>query len=158
MEEICFWSPDEVPYGGLSNLFPRPIVIDGKSYRSAEHAIKSAQARDAEVKFWLESAPTPSLAAAGGGSLSVSEQVERWEDVRLHQMRRILMAKFSQHADLRATLFTTGDANIVELAPYDDEINRFWSRIEGSDKGANWLGVMLVELRADLKRAEVLET
>jgi predicted NAD-dependent protein-ADP-ribosyltransferase YbiA (DUF1768 family) len=49
-------------------------------------------------------------------------------------------------------LLSTGEATIVELAPDDDPVNRFWSRVAGSGVGENWLGRLLMDLRADLER------
>jgi ribA/ribD-fused uncharacterized protein len=150
--DVTFWAPEEVPFGALSNLYPRPIVLDGVGYRTAEHAIKAAEARRPEVRDWLASAPTAELAALAGGVLPAAERVPGWTEQRLSVMRKILAAKFRQHADLRALLLSTGKATIVELAPDDDPVNRFWSRVAGGGVGENWLGRLLMDLRADLER------
>jgi ribA/ribD-fused uncharacterized protein len=150
--EVTFWAPEEVPFGALSNLYPRPIVLDGVGYPTAEHAIKAAEARRPEVREWLAAAPSAELAALAGGLLPAGERVPGWSGRRLDVMRRILAAKFQQHADLGALLLSTGEAAIVELAPDDDPVNRFWSRVAGSGIGENWLGRLLVELRATLRQ------
>ena len=151
MSEIAFWLPDEVPFGALSNLYPRPIVLDSIGYRTAEHAYKAAQARRPEVRQWLADAPTAELVAIAGGGLPAAETIEGWNELRLAVMRRVLGAKFRQHADLKALLLSTGERGIVELAPDDDAINRFWSRIAASGIGENRLGRLLMELRAELR-------
>lgn len=152
MNEVTFWAPEEVPFGALSNLYPRPVTVDGVEYRTAEHAIKAAEALRPEVRDWLASAPTAELAALAGGVLPASETAPGWNDRRLAVMRTILAAKFRQHADLRDLLLSTGEATIVELAPDDDPVNRFWSRVAGSGAGENWLGRLLMDLRAELRR------
>ena len=151
MSEVCFWLPDEVPFGAFSNLYPRSIVLDGITYRTAEHAIKAAQARRPDVRQWLADAPTAELAALAGGVLPEGETIEDWDTSRLSVMRRVLQAKFSQHADLADLLLSTGEQSIVELAPDDDPVNRFWSRIAETAIGQNWLGRLLMERRGDLR-------
>lgn len=148
---VCIWDPAEPQYGALSNLFARPIEVNGVHYRSAEHAIKALQARNDEVRSWILNAPSPALAAAAGGALTAAESVDGWDEIKLDVMGRILEAKFSQHEDLAMLLLSTGDRAIVELALTDDEVNRFWSEIEGSGAGENWLGRMLMEVRTKLR-------
>ena len=63
-------------------------------------------------------------------------------------MRRVLHAKFAQHQDLRELLISTGTARLVESASVDNPVNRFWGEVNGV--GKNMLGVMLMELRAEL--------
>ncbi|CAK0770616.1 Riboflavin biosynthesis intermediates N-glycosidase (modular protein) [uncultured Gammaproteobacteria bacterium] len=59
-----------------------------------------------------------------------------------------LRAKFTQHEDLRELLLSTGDAKLIESATVDNEVNRLWGEVNGV--GRNMLGVLLMELRADL--------
>ncbi len=152
MSEVAFWMPDQEPFGALSNLYPRAFCLGGIEYKTAEHAYKVTQVRRPEVKRWLADAPTAELVAIAGGGLPASETVEGWSERRLSVMRQVLDAKFRQHADLRALLLSTGERTIVELAPDDDAINRFWSRIGNSGIGVNWLGRLLIELRGELRR------
>jgi len=53
------------------------------------------------------------------------------------------------HDDLRALLLSTGDAVLVECALEDSVPNRFWSKVNG--EGMNMLGVLLMELRSELR-------
>jgi hypothetical protein len=64
-------------------------------------------------------------------------------------MRRVVEAKFLQHADLAATLLLTGDARIVEAATVDNEVNRRWGEVNGV--GTNWLGLILMEVRGAIR-------
>ena len=153
-DDAVFWDPADEPYGGLSNLYGRPILLDGVVYRTAEHAIKAAQAKRPEVRQWLMDAPTPELASIAGGGLPDGETVEGWDAMRLPVMRSVLEAKFAQHDDLAQLLASTASRRIVELAPSDDPINRFWSEIEGTGLGENWLGRLLMEVRASLPAFE----
>lgn len=152
LRDIRFWLPDRKPYGALSNLFARPMVFEGVRYKTAEHAYKAAQARRPEVRRWLMSAPTAELVAAAGERLPNSETLAGWSRMRIPVMRSILKAKFSQHEDLRRLLSSTGESRLVEWAPEDNAINRFWSEIKGSGAGENHLGRLLMALRAQLRR------
>jgi hypothetical protein len=67
-------------------------------------------------------------------------------------MRRVLRAKFTQHADLRELLLSTGDARLVEVATIDNEVNRLWGEVNGI--GKNMLGVMLMELREQIRQPD----
>jgi ribA/ribD-fused uncharacterized protein len=69
-----------------------------------------------------------------------------WEKVKDDVMREAVRAKFLQHADLRATLLATGDAQIVEHTKNDS----YWG--DGGDgSGKNMLGRILMEVRAELR-------
>jgi hypothetical protein len=75
-----------------------------------------------------------------------------WSKIKFDRMRQVLRAKFTQHMDLRDLLLSTGDARLVESATVDNPVNRLWGEVNGS--GKNMLGVMLMELREQL-RAEL---
>ena len=67
-------------------------------------------------------------------------------------MRRAVRAKFEAHEDLQTLLLSTGDKKIVEAATRDD----FWGC--GADgSGKNWLGRILMELRAELQAQKNLQ-
>lgn len=67
--------------------------------------------------------------------------------MKIAVMRKAVHAKFTQHADLAAALLATGDAKIVEHTDNDD----YWG--DGGDgSGKNWLGKILMEVRADLQQ------
>jgi ribA/ribD-fused uncharacterized protein len=72
-----------------------------------------------------------------------------WASVKDNVMREAVLAKFRQHADIRATLLGTGDALLVEHTRND----RYWG--DGGDgTGRNMLGTILMETREQL-RSEV---
>lgn len=151
--DLHFWKPESKPYGALSNLFPRKVVFEGGVYRTAEHAYKAAQARRSEVRQWLKDAPTAELVALAGERLPRSETARGWEKARIPTMRRILEAKFTEHEDLKRLLLSTGNRRLVEWAPEDNEVNRFWSEVRGSGVGRNMLGRLLMDLRRSLRQS-----
>jgi ribA/ribD-fused uncharacterized protein len=146
--EIRFYRANEKPYGAFSNLFRRPIVFDGIEYPTSEHAYQAGKARKEAVRDWILSAPTPSLAAMAAHGLYVWDVVPNWAQIKFERMRRVLHAKFTQHADLRELLLSTGEVRLVEAGTMDNAVNRLWGEVDG--KGQNMLGVMLMELRSQL--------
>jgi ribA/ribD-fused uncharacterized protein len=157
-DEIRFYRANEKPYGALSNLFPSPVVFEGREFPTAEHAYQAGKARKDEVREWILSAPSPSLVAMAAHGLYTWDIVPKWSQIKFDRMRAVLRAKFTQHQDLAKLLISTGDARIVEVGRVANGVNRTWGEVNG--KGLNMLGVLLMELRAELKhgRTERHET
>jgi ribA/ribD-fused uncharacterized protein len=64
-------------------------------------------------------------------------------------MRKAVLAKFTQHEDLRAILLGTGDAVLIEHTEKDS----YWG--DGGDgSGQNRLGHILMSVRAELRRQQ----
>jgi len=72
-------------------------------------------------------------------------------------MRRAIWFKFTQNYDMKQTLLDTKDAILAESSPYDD----FWGiKLHPNDprardphqwQGTNWLGILLQEVRREIK-------
>ena len=67
-------------------------------------------------------------------------------------MYKVLIAKFTQHEDLKEQLIATGNSFLVEHTKRD----KYWG--DGGDggndtKGRNMLGKLLVRVRNELKKA-----
>lgn len=150
--EIRFYRANEKPYGAFSNLFPRPVVFDGCEFPTAEHAYQAGKARKKNVREWILSAPTPSLVAMAAHGLYTWDIVPNWSEIKFDRMRAVLRAKFTQHEDLAELLISTGDARIVEVGRVANGVNRTWGEVNG--KGLNMLGVLLMEIRAELKQGK----
>jgi ribA/ribD-fused uncharacterized protein len=149
MDEIRFYRANEKPYGPLSNLYRRPIVFEGEEFATSEHAYQAGKARKPEVRRWLMSAPSPSLLAMAAHGLYYWDIAPGWSTTKFDRMRAVLRAKFNQHLDFRELLLSTGEARLVESATVDNEVNRLWGEVNGV--GRNMLGVMLMDLRAELR-------
>jgi len=76
------------------------------------------------------------------------EVVPRWSQTKYERMRLVLRAKFTQHEDLRAILLSAGDAKWLKPGVPTMRSNRTWGEVNG--RGLNKLGILLMELRADL--------
>lgn len=75
-----------------------------------------------------------------------------WEQVKFNIMLDIVLAKFHQHKDLSEALLDTGDATLIEGNTWHDTT---WGVCNGV--GTNWLGKILMMVRAQLKLEAQLE-
>lgn len=155
VEELRFYRASERPYGAFSNLYRRDVDFEGETFPTSEHAYQAGKARKAAVRKWLMEAPSPALLAMAAHGLYYWDIAPGWSTSKFDRMRRVLYAKFTQHTDLRELLLSTGDARLVESATVDNEVNRLWGEVNGV--GRNMLGVLLMELRSEL-RAEAEKT
>lgn len=153
--EISFYRANEKPYGGFSNLYRRALVFEGCEFPSAEHAYQAGKARKASVRDWLLSAPTPAHVAMAAHGLYSWDVVPNWATTKCDRMKQVLLAKFTQHQDLRELLLSTGTATLVEEGRVNNAVNRFWGRVNG--QGQNQLGVLLMEVRAELRLSQRAE-
>lgn len=153
MSEIRFYRANEKPYGAFSNLFKREFTFEDETYATAEHAYQAGKARKPEVRAWLMAAPSPSLLAMAAHGLYVWDIAPDWSKIKFDRMKRILVAKYSQHEDLKQLLLSTGNARLVESATVDNAVNRLWGEVNGV--GKNMLGQLLMEVRAELASAKL---
>lgn len=150
--DISFYRANEKPYGAFSNLFRRPMEFEGHVYPTAEHAYQAGKARKDEVREWILSAPTPSLVAMAAHGLYTWDIVPEWSRTKFDRMRKVLSAKFTQYEDLKELLLLTGNARLVEAGRTDNAVNRMWGEVNG--KGQNMLGVLLMEVRDEIRAQE----
>jgi len=145
---IKFYRANERPYGVFSNLYRCQVDFEGKIYPTAEHAYQAGKALKPTVRDWILAAPTPALAAMAAHGLYVWDVVPNWQSIKYDRMRAVLRAKFLQHPNLASLLLSTGAARLVEAGRVNNAVNRLWGEVDGA--GQNMLGVMLMELRAEL--------
>jgi hypothetical protein len=133
---IRFYSVTDA-YGEFSNFAAYPIVLDGKKWPTSEHYFQAQKFEDASVREHVRAARTPMIAAQRGRDRSKKLRKD-WDRARDAVMEKALIAKFTQHEDLRALLLGTGDAPLIEHTANDDS----WG--DGGDgSGANRLGILL---------------
>ena len=148
-DEIRFYRSNEQPYGAFSNLYRRDVELDGVVYPTAEHAYQAGKARKPAVREWLMAAPSPALLAMAAHGLYYWDIIPGWSTGKFDRMRRVLLAKFSQHEDLKQLLLSTGNVRLVESATIDNEVNRLWGEVNAV--GRNMLGTLLMEVRQQLR-------
>lgn len=135
----------------LSNFWEEPFEIGGRVVPTAEHAYQAQKAPPGHgpVKDLILKASTPGHAKRLGKRAKLRDD---WETVKVPIMRKILAAKFSEGSELAAKLVATGDEHLVEGNTWGD---RFWGCTRepfgnGTWIGANTLGILLMERRAEL--------
>jgi ribA/ribD-fused uncharacterized protein len=150
--DIPFYRSNEKPYGAFSNLLRRTMVFEGREYPTAEHAYQAGKARKEAVREWILSAPSPSLVAMAAHGLYTWDINPDWSRTKFDRMRDVLRAKFTQHEDLKQLLLSTRNSRLVEAGRTDNPVNRTWGEVNG--KGLNMLGVLLMEVREEIRQAE----
>ncbi len=143
--EIKFYKTNE-PYGCFSNFSPHPIFVDGTTWPTSEHYFQAQKFEDGQYRFQIQTAKSPMDAAHMGRNRDVPLR-KNWEEIKVDVMRRALWAKVMQHAEVRETLLSTGDAVIIEHTKNDT----FWA--DGGDgSGENLLGRLWMEIRTELTK------
>jgi ribA/ribD-fused uncharacterized protein len=135
-------------HGCFSNFYRARIFLDGKHWPTSEHYFQAQKYHGTPREEEIRLAKTPSVAASLGRSRK--HPIRRdWESAKENVMYAALVAKFTQHEDLRAILLGTGDAVLVEHTANDD----YWG--DGGDgHGRNRLGHLLMRLRGELRQQE----
>ena len=135
-------------YGCFSNFSRHPVFLKGKRWPTSEHYFQAQKFAGTPREEQVRQAKSPMIAARMGRSRKHPLRPD-WERVKDAVMREAVLAKFTQHADLRATLLATGDAVLVEHTRNDD----YWG--DGGDgHGKNKLGKILMSVRDELRGRE----
>lgn len=146
MRVIKFYKVNE-PYGCFSNFAAYPIEVDGKVWPTSEHYFQAQKFAGTEFEEEIRQVRSPMIAARMGRGRRKPLRAD-WESVRDKVMRRAVLAKFTQHEELRGILLGTGDAMLVEHTRNDS----YWG--DGGDgRGRNMLGQILVSVREELRGA-----
>jgi ribA/ribD-fused uncharacterized protein len=132
-------------YHEFSNFSPHGVEMDGLWYPTVEHYFQAMKFPGHEHAEKIRLAAKPAIAKQLGRSRSVQLR-EDWEDIKIDVMRAAVRKEFTTHAELTQLLLETGDEELVEAAPAD----YFWGRGK-SGTGQNWLGRILMEVRAELR-------
>jgi N-glycosidase YbiA len=143
---ILFYSTRD-EYGCFSNFSAHPIFLKKKRWRTSEHYFQAQKFAGTPDEEELRMCPKPMLVAQMGRDRKRPLRRD-WESVKNRIMKEALHAKFTQHEDLKAILLGTGDAKLVEHTANDS----YWA--DGGDgSGQNWLGILLMQLREELRAA-----
>mmetsp|Transcript_34740 Transcript_34740/g.61137 ORF Transcript_34740/g.61137 Transcript_34740/m.61137 type:complete len:168 (-) Transcript_34740:43-546(-) len=136
------------PYGYFSNFHLSPITLKGKVWPTTEHYFQAMKYEGDPREELIRNASTPGKAASYGRSKSVPLRAD-WEAIKYGVMREAVLAKFTQHEDLKRLLLETGNMRLYEHTTND----RTWG--DGGDgTGLNWLGKVLEEVRAEIRGQE----
>ena len=146
-DPIRFYSTGD-NYGCFSNFSAHPVFYDGQTWPTSEHCFQGQKFLNPKDRQAIRKANSPMIATRLGRDRKRPLRRD-WESVKIGLMRAIVLAKFSQHDELRATLLATGDAKIIEHTDRD----AFWGD-GGNGSGKNWLGRILMEVREQLREDE----
>lgn len=143
-------------YRWLSNFWPAQVVFGGLVFASTENAYQAAKCDLVDDRKALSEVGGLSAGAAKRFGQTVMLSPLWNDDVAFAVMRDLNRQKFSpsRNAALSARLLATGDALLVEGNTWHD--NRWGSCSCGKFKectlpGMNWLGMILMQVRSELK-------
>ena len=144
---IQFYSVSD-EYGEFSNFAAFSIKLKGKRWPTSEHYFQAQKFKDVGHQEEIRKAKTPMIAARLGRDRKKKLRRD-WDSVRDNVMREAVLAKFTQHKELKAILLATGEAKLVENTAND----AYWG--DGGDgSGKNMLGRILMEVRDKLRVVE----
>ena len=139
---IRFYDRDE-PYYEFTNFYQAPIILDDKTWPTTEHYFQAQKFIGTSYSEMIRKFDRPRQAFDLSRNPTVSRWRRKdWEDIKIDIMRKALLAKFTQHKDLRQLLLHTEGRYLIEHTPYD----KFWGN-GGDDSGENHLGLLLMEIR-----------
>jgi ribA/ribD-fused uncharacterized protein len=145
MSEIIQFYRVSEEHGCFSNFSRHSIWLKGKRWPTSEHYFQAQKFAGTEHEEAIRQAKSPMIAARMGRDRKKPLRRD-WEAVKDDIMREAVRAKFTQHADLREILLSTGTATLVEHTVND----AYWG--DGGDgSGRNMLGRILMEVREELR-------
>ena len=166
LKYLFFWGHQPRKDGSIgdscfSQWWQSAFTVDGTEYKTAEHWMMAQKARlfnDEETLAKIIAAKTPAEAKKLGRAVRNFNPAQ-WDAHKYAFVKIGNVHKFSQHADLKAYLLTTGDLVIVEASPVDN----IWGIGMAKDnpdvqnpakwKGENLLGFALMEVRDELRQS-----
>jgi hypothetical protein len=160
LKYIFFWghtskNNESVGKFVFSQWFPSPFVVDGVTFKTAEHWMMAQKARlfnDEDSFNKIVAADKPGLVKDLGRQIKGFDE-GIWSEEKFRIVKEGNAHKFNQHPNLKDFLLATGVAVIVEASPND----AIWGiglpqdvpEIENPHRwrGLNLLGFALMEVR-----------
>jgi ribA/ribD-fused uncharacterized protein len=144
LKVIKFYHQEE-KYGCFSNFARYPLELKGKVWPTSEHYFQAQKFTGTRYEEEIRLAKTPKIAAEMGRDRKKPLRPD-WETVKDDVMREAVLAKFTQHSELRKILLDTGEVMLVEHTANDS----YWGD-GGHGRGKNMLGKILMEVRDRLR-------
>jgi ribA/ribD-fused uncharacterized protein len=126
----------------LSNFY---VEDDGLTN---EHRFQAAKAVDYGQRLWVLNSRTPQQAKLRGNRVRLRED---WEDVKEDVMLDLLRTKFAPGSKLALRLISTRGLVLEEGNTWGDT---YWGVDLHSGEGKNRLGVLLMQVRGELRKLE----
>jgi ribA/ribD-fused uncharacterized protein len=138
---INFYRTNEVPYGVFSNFAKYPIKLKDKIWPTTEHYFQAQKFANTPHEETMRNVKTAAEVAKAGRDRSLPLRQD-WNEVKEQVMEEALVAKFTQHSQLKKVLLDTKNAVLVEHTSNDS----YWA--DGGDgSGQNRLGFLLMKIR-----------
>lgn len=132
-------------YRFLSNFYPSVVSLDGMKFSTVEHAYQAAKTANLDDRLFISMLDTPGQAKRAGRKVTLRRD---WERIKEQVMLDLLRQKFAREP-LRGKLLATGHVTIQEGNNWGD---RYWGISPvGSGQGKNRLGILLEEVRRELR-------
>eukprot|EP01080_Neovahlkampfia_damariscottae_P006951 gene6951-11113_t len=129
----------------FTNFTDHQISIENKTWATSEHYFQAKKYEGTKYEEIVRNAKTPSEAKSLGNSRQLPLRKD-WEEVKEDFMFKAILAKFTQHEDLKQILLETNDLYLNEKAP-----DSYWGDgMNGS--GLNRLGYVLMKVRDEIKK------
>lgn len=139
-------------YYQFTNFFRSPIELDGKRWPTTEHYFQAQKFVGTPLVEIIRQKERPREIFEFARKSS-SQCRKDWKEVRIQVMRKALMAKFTQHDNLRQLLVGTGQRQLIKHTENDN----FWA--DGGDGfGENQLGKLLMEVQDKFPKAEIMNS
>ena len=136
-------------YSFLSNFYPCVIDLDGEAYPTVEHAFQAAKTENPDQRRSIRENQSAVAAKQRGKRVTLRPD---WDQVRFGIMETLVRQKFTRYADLREKLLATGDSELIEGNTWRDITwGAVWNQDKGRWVGQNYLGRILMKVRAELK-------
>ena len=148
MKEIKFYKVND-DYGFMSNFAPYPFSDGRKNWPTSEHYFQAQKFLVPLIQEKIRQIVSPMDAALEGRNRQNPLRTD-WEEVKDKVMLQALRMKFSQNPEIAKGLVATGDAILIEHTRNDD----YWA--DGGDgSGKNKLGLLLMQVREELKNSNL---
>lgn len=133
-------------YPFLSNFSPHRVWFDGILWPTAEHAYQAEKTSSSFEKQKILECKTPGTAKRMGRMISLREERENWDSIKLQTMFAIVKAKFEQNPEITKKLTELRDFWLIEGNNWGD---KFWGcvKVDGEWVGENHLGIILMDIR-----------
>ena len=148
MKEIKFYKVND-DYGFMSNFAPYPFSAGSKIWPTSEHYFQAQKFLVPQIQEKIRQIVSPMDAALEGRNRQNPLRPD-WEEVKDKVMLQALRMKFSQNPEIAKELLATGDAILIEHTRNGD----YWA--DGGDgSGKNKLGLLLMQVREELKNSNL---
>jgi len=120
------------PYKCLDNSYISPIIVEGISYPSVEHAFRAAKISDRDLKFKISKA---------SNLLDVQKLLKdawirpNWDDVKYATLHQLVKLKFDSHKDLANILISTGNKPLGRRKRDNFKLGQILMKVRGEIVG-----------------------